>query len=278
MEIDKLVFLDSFNVLSSTGCSRMLRKFRGTFMYLFVRYNRQLMIAHIFCQRRSRWRHHDTLDKRNCCLVDERMTSPLFGSSSKQESMPWVFLTAFWTESKQHRKKMWRRLTNVAIERRKKQIEPNYSTWCGASWFSALTRQASTPSEGTSRTGLQSGQLWWSSTNKLNGLVLSHWRHSSQGLKMTSGEKVTDYLTKAEGLKLDLAEIRGKWSQMLSSKRWFSRVFQDTATVLWQSSISAQQRGSTRWSRTWSTTQPPGVSVFLAKHQWQPFTQTGVSL
>ena len=26
------------------------------------------------------------------------------------------------------------------------------------------------------------------------------------GLRMTSGEKVTDYLTKAEGLKLDLAE------------------------------------------------------------------------
>ena len=41
----------------------------------------------------------------------------------------------------------------------KKQIEPNYSTWCGASWFSALTRQASTSSEGTSLMGLQHGQL-----------------------------------------------------------------------------------------------------------------------
>ena len=97
-------------------------------------------------QRRSRWRHHDTLDKRSCCLVDERMTSPLFWSSSKQESMPWDFLTAFWTESKQHLKKMWRRMMNVSSERGKKQIEPNYSTWCGASWFSVLTRQASTSS------------------------------------------------------------------------------------------------------------------------------------
>ena len=41
----------------------------------------------------------------------------------------------------------------------KKQIEPNYSTWCGESWFSALTRQASTSSEGTSRMGQQPGQL-----------------------------------------------------------------------------------------------------------------------
>ena len=47
----------------------------------------------------------------------------------------------------------------VKRERGKKQIEPNYSTWCGASWFSALTRQASTSSEGTSQMGLQPGQL-----------------------------------------------------------------------------------------------------------------------
>ena len=35
------------------------------------------------------------------------------------------------------------------------------------------------------------------------------------GLKMTSGEKVTDYLTKAEGLKLDLAEA----GEVVSSQR-----------------------------------------------------------
>ena len=80
-------------------------------------------------QHRSRWRHHDTLDKRSCCLVDKRMTSPLFWGSSKQESMPWDFLTALWTESIQHLKKMWRRMTNVSSERGKKQIELNYSTW-----------------------------------------------------------------------------------------------------------------------------------------------------
>ena len=37
------------------------------------------------------------------------------------------------------------------------------------------------------------------------------------GLKMTSGENVTDYITKAEALTLDLAE-EGMWSQIISSQ------------------------------------------------------------
>ena len=39
------------------------------------------------------------------------------------------------------------------------------------------------------------------------------------GLKMTSWEKVTDYLTEAKVLKLDLAEAGEVGSQMLSSQR-----------------------------------------------------------
>ena len=65
---------------------------------------------------------------------------------------------------------------------------------------------------------------------------------------------------------------------MLSPQRWFSRVFQVTSTVWWQSSTLAQQRGTTRWSSTWSTSQQPGVSVFPARHRWQHFTQPEGSL
>ena len=166
---------------------------------------------------------------------------------------------------------------NVSSERGKKQIEPNYSTWCGASWFSALTRQASTSSEGTNRMGLQPGQLWRSSTNQLNGLVFNHRWHSSLVSRWHQGRRWLTTSPKQKGSNWIWLK-RGKWSQMLSSQRWFSRVFQVTSTVWWQSSTSAQQRGTTRWSRTWSTSQQPGVSVFPARHRWQHFTQPGGSL
>ena len=60
----------------------------------------------------------------------------------------------------------------------------------------------------------------WTASTKLHNSTERHRVQSLMtqltGLKMTSGKKVTDYLTKAEGLKLDLAEAG---SQMLSSQR-----------------------------------------------------------
>ena len=125
--------------------------------------------------------------------------------------------------------------------------------------------------------GLQPGQLWRSSTNQLNGLVFNHWWHSSLVSRWHQGRMWLTTSPKQKGSNWIWLK-RGKWSQMLSSQRWFSRVFQVTSTVWWQSSTSAQQRGTTRWSRTWSTSQQPGVSVFQARHRWQHFTQPGGSL
>ena len=64
------------------------------------------------------------------------------------------------------------------------------------------------------------------------------------GLKMASREEVTDYLTKAEGLKLDLAEA----GEVVSDAQFTAMILKSlvTSTVWCQSSTSAQQRGSTR--------------------------------
>ena len=82
------------------------------------------------------------------------------------------------------------------------------------------------------------------------------------GLKMTSGEKVTDYLTKAEGLKLDLAEAGEVVSDALFTAMILKGLPSDFDSVVAVLNFGTAKGYYEMKQDLAATSQQPGVSVF----------------